>query len=340
MLMTSHARIVDIEYELPVHSLDNETLAREFPEWDVDKIFAKTGIGERHIIDENETASDLAYRACEKLFLKGDIQRDEIDALIYCTQSPDYVLPATACILQHRLQLPTTCAAFDFNQGCSGFIYGLGIAKGLIESGQCKNVLLVTAETYSRYIHPQDKSVRTLFGDAAAVTLLRATEGGPFLDRFRYGSDGSGAENLIVPIGGARRPSAENIEPPAYGDDSGNVRTDANLYMNGPAIFEFSMKRVPQLFASLFDDEVGVSDVDLFVFHQANHFMLDALRRRLKLPAEKFVSAFQHCGNTVSCTIPIALKESMDKGVLKPGDRVAAVGFGVGYSWGACVIRW
>lgn len=239
--MGAHARIVNIEYELPAHSLDNETLAREFPEWDVEKIFSKTGIGERRIIDKDETASDLAYRACEKLFLNGDIQRSEVDALIYCTQSPDYVLPATACILQHRLQLPTHCAAFDFNQGCSGYIYGLGIAKGLIESGQCRNVLLVTAETYSRYIHPQDKSVRTLFGDAAAVTLLSATEGGPFLERFRYGSDGSGAENLMVPIGGARRPSAENLQPAEYQDDGGSVRTDAHLYMNGPAIFEFSM---------------------------------------------------------------------------------------------------
>jgi 3-oxoacyl-[acyl-carrier-protein] synthase-3 len=338
--MTAHARILDIEYELPARSLDNETLAREFPEWDVDKIFAKTGIGERRIVDESETASDLAFRACEKLFLKGNVQRSDIDALIYCTQSPDYVLPATACILQHRLQLPTRCAAFDFNQGCSGFIYGLGIAKGLIESGQCRNVLLVTAETYSRYINPQDKSVRTLFGDAAAVTLLSAADGGPFLDRFRYGSDGAGAENLIVPIGGARRPAAHSPQPAEYRDDSGNVRTDANLYMNGPAIFEFSMTRVPQLFASLFDEELSQADIDLFVFHQANQFMLDALRRRLKLPVEKFVSEFQHCGNTVSCTIPIALKESMDKGAISEGTTIAAVGFGVGYSWGACLIRW
>ncbi|MBX8533755.1 ketoacyl-ACP synthase III [Pseudomonas cichorii] len=339
--MGTYARIAHIEYELPARSLDNEALARDFPEWDVDKIFQKTGINKRHIVDESETASDLAFRACEKLFHNTDIQRGDIDALIYCTQSPDYVLPATACILQHRLQLPTTCAAFDFNQGCSGYIYGLGIAKGLIESGQCRNVLLVTAETYSRYIHPQDKSVRTLFGDAAAVTLLTAAQqDGPFLERFRYGSDGAGAENLIVPIGGARRPFAKNPQPQAYGDDSGNVRTDANLYMNGPAIFEFSMTRVPQLFASLFDEEVGVPDIDLFVFHQANQFMLDALRRRLKLPAEKFAMAFQHCGNTVSCTIPIALKESVNKGALKQGDLVAAVGFGVGYSWGACLIRW
>lgn len=338
--MGLYARIAHIEYELPTRILDNQSLASDFPEWDVEKIFQKTGIAQRRIIDSSETASDLAFRACEKLFANSSVNRDDIDALIYCTQSPDYLLPATACILQHRLQLPVTCAAFDFNQGCSGYIYGLGIAKGLIESGQCKNILLVTAEAYSRYIHPQDKSVRTLFGDAAAATLVSSAADRPHLERFRYGSDGSGAENLIVPVGGARRPSSENRQLETRRDESGNVRTDADLYMNGPAIFEFSMTRVPQVFASLFDEQHGVADTDLFVFHQANQFMLDALRRRLRLPSEKFVTEFEHCGNTVSCTIPIALKEAQLKGALKPGSSVAAVGFGVGYSWGACLINW
>jgi 3-oxoacyl-[acyl-carrier-protein] synthase-3 len=339
--MASYARICEIEYELPERVLDNQMLADEFPEWDVDKIFQKTGISERRIVAEDETASDLAFRACEKLLAKSGTAREEIDCLIYCTQSPDYVLPATACILQHRLRLPQHCAAFDFNQGCSGFIYGLGLAKGFIESGQCKNVLLVTAETYSRYINPKDKSVRTLFGDAAAVTLIKACEEqAPYLDRFRYGSDGAGAENLIVPMGAARRPFAAEAVPVEYADDSGNVRSDANLYMNGSAIFEFSMTRVPALFASLFDEQFKVEDADLFVFHQANQFMLEALRRRLKLAPEKFISEFKHCGNTVSCSIPIALKESLEKGQIRPGSVITAIGFGVGYSWGGCVIRW
>jgi 3-oxoacyl-[acyl-carrier-protein] synthase-3 len=338
--MARYARISAIEYELPERLLDNQMLADEFPEWDVDKIFQKTGINERRIVADDETASDLAFRACEKLFASGAIAREDIDCLIYCTQSPDYMLPATACVLQHRLQLPQHCAAFDFNQGCSGFIYGLGLAKGFIESGQCKNVLLITAETYSRYINPKDKSVRTLFGDAAAVTLVRASDEGPWLDRFRYGSDGAGAQNLIVPMGAARRPLVAGELPAEYEDDSGNVRSDANLYMNGPAIFEFSMTRVPALFASLFDEQFSVDDSDLFVFHQANQFMLEALRRRLKLPPEKFITEFKHCGNTVSCSIPIALKESLVKGVVQPGSVITAVGFGVGYSWGACVIRW
>lgn len=338
--MSQYAKITAIEYVLPAQTLSNEDLAREFPEWDVDKIYSKTGINKRQIAGADESASDLAFQACEKLFTTLALDRSEIDFIILCTQSPDYFLPSTACVLQDRLGLSTQCGAFDYNQGCSGFIYGLGLAKGLIETGQAKNVLLVTAETYSKYIHPADKSVRTLFGDAAAVTLIQARNGGPYIDRFRYGTDGSGAKNLIVPIGGARHPSALNENPAAYEDGSGNVRTDANLYMNGSAVFEFSMTRIPQLFASMFDDEFTLEDVDLYAFHQANKFMLESLRRRIKLPAEKFISEFDHCGNTVSSSIPIALKASMEKGALTAGKTVIGIGFGVGYSWAGCVIRW
>ncbi|TAL79896.1 MAG: ketoacyl-ACP synthase III [Burkholderiaceae bacterium] len=339
--MGQYARIQAIEYELPVNTLSNEDLARAHPEWGVEKIFSKVGINTRHVIDADECASDLAFRACEKLFAGAAIERGQIDFLILCTQSPDYFLPATACVLQDRLGLSTTCGAFDFNQGCSGFIYGLGIAKGLIETGQARNVLLVTAETYSKYIHPGDKSVRTLFGDAAAATLISVTEAeSPFLDRFQYGTDGSGAPNLIVAAGGRRRPLEGRVKPAEYTDSSGNVRTDVNLYMNGSAIFEFAMSRVPQLFASLFDERLTMEAIDFFAFHQANKFMLDALRRRLHIPADKFITEFAHCGNTVSSTIPIALKEHHAKGHLREGNRVVAVGFGVGYSWGGCVIRW
>jgi 3-oxoacyl-[acyl-carrier-protein] synthase-3 len=338
--MNQFAKITAIEYVLPTNTLSNEDLAREFPEWDVDKIFGKTGINKRQIVSVDECASDLAFQACEKLLNAVEFDRSEIDFIILCTQSPDYLLPSTACVLQDRLGLPTNCGAFDYNQGCSGFIYGLGLAKGLIETGQARNVVLVTAETYSKYIHPADKSVRTLFGDAAAATLIQASEGGPYIERFRYGTDGSGAKNLIVPIGGARHPAALNKDPAIYSDDSGNARTDANLYMNGSAIFEFSMTRIPQLFASMFDDDFTLKDVDLFAFHQANKFMLDSLRRRIKLPVEKFISEFQHCGNTVSSSIPIALKVSQEKGILTDGKTVVGIGFGVGYSWAGCVIRW
>lgn len=338
--MIKHARIAAIEYELPANVLTNEDLAREYPTWGVEKIFSKTGINTRHIIDDDECASDLAVRACEKIFLNTAVQRSEIDFIILCTQSPDYFIPATACILQARLGLPVTCGAFDFNQGCSGFIYGLGIAKGLVETGQARNVLLVTAETYSRYIHPGDKSVRTLFGDAAAATLISASEEGLGLERFRYGTDGSGAKNLVVPVGGSRNPKKTGVIPVEHVDDSGNIRTDENLYMNGSAIFEFSMTRVPQLFDSLFDEDLGPGDIDFFVFHQANKFMLESLRRRISIPVEKYISEFENCGNTVSSSIPIALKSAHTKGKLKSGSRIVAIGFGVGYSWGGCIIHW
>lgn len=338
--MNEYAYIAAIEYELPKQLLTNEELACDYPAWGVDKIFSKTGINKRHIVDAEECASDLAYRACENIFINSKIARSEIDFLVLCTQSPDYFLPATACVLQHRLGLPTTCGAFDFNQGCSGFIYGLGIAKGLIETGQARNVLLVTAETYSKYIHPADKSVRTIFGDAAAATLISSRANDFGLERFRYGTDGSGAKNLIVPVGASRNSKDAGRSLTEYCDESGNLRTDANLYMNGAAIFEFSMMRIPQLVDSLFDDEFCRADVDFFVFHQANKFMLDSLRRRIKISTEKFVTEYEEVGNTVSSSIPIALKKHLEKGFLKKGSIIALVGFGVGYSWGGCIIKW
>ena len=339
--MIRYAKIKAIQYELPEKILSNADLAVEYPAWSIDKIYNKTGISNRHIVDDSECASDLAVRACNKIFFESEIERSEVDFIILCTQSPDFFLPATACTLQDRLGLPTTCGAFDFNQGCSGFIYGLGIAKGLIETGQARNILLVTAETYSRYIHPGDKSVRTLFGDAAAATLITSVETDmPGLDRFHYGTDGSGAKNLIVPVGASRNPLKPGRRIEEKSDECGNTRTDANLYMNGSAIFEFSMTRVPAIFEALFDEELNRDEIDLFAFHQANSFMLEALRKRLKLPKEKFITEFEHCGNTVSSSIPIALKEAQNKGLLGAGDKVAAVGFGVGYSWGSCIINW
>lgn len=336
-----YARVAHIEYQLPEQVVDNEALAKQFPDWSVDKIFSKTGIAKRHVAAEGECASDLAVAACNKLFDSGCIERGEIDFLLFCTQSPDHPLPATACLLQHRLGLKKSCGAFDFNQGCSGFVYGLGIAKGLIESGQARNVLLLTADTYSKYINPADKSVRTLFGDAAAATLISASEGDrELIGSFEYGTDGAGGGNLIVPAGGSRTCVSEESRAETF-DESGNRRSQCNLYMNGPAIFEFSMQSVPAVVNGVLARAgLGMEDVDVFALHQANRFMLDSLRKRLGVPKEKFLMRFEHCGNTVSCTIPIALKEAALSNDLKAGDKVMAVGFGVGYSWAGCLIRW
>ncbi|MGD0500281.1 MAG: ketoacyl-ACP synthase III [Bryobacteraceae bacterium] len=335
------AAIKAIEYYLPEQILSSAQLAAEFPEWSPEKIEAKTGITQRHIAAEGECSSDLACAAAGRLFASGACGPADIDYLLLCTQSPDYFLPTTACVLQDRLGLPTSAGALDFNLGCSGFVYGLGVAQGLIATGQAANVLLITAETYSKFIHPRDKSVRTIFGDAAAATLVSAVDAAePCLGPFVFGTDGSGAKNLIVPTGGMRR--ARTAESAATVEDKdGNWRSEDNLYMNGAEIFNFTLRAVPECVERLLAKAARrMEDVDLFVFHQANRFMLDHLRRKLKIPAERFPVAMEHCGNTVSSTIPIALKIARERGQLQAGRLVMAVGFGVGYSWGAGFIRW
>jgi 3-oxoacyl-[acyl-carrier-protein] synthase-3 len=335
------ATVAAIEYQLPARCLTNEQLAEEFPEWSVEKIEEKTGIAERWIAADDECASDLGTIAARKLLDSGACKPTDIDFILFCTQSPDHFLPTSACLMQERLGIPTSAGALDFNLGCSGFVYGLGLAKALIESGQATNVLLITAETYSKYIHPKDKSVRTLFGDAGAATLVRGKievdeQVGPFV----YGTDGCGGKNLMVPAGGMRQPAPPEGEV-AIADSDGNVRSSANLYMNGPEIFGFTLKVVPKVVSELLTRAgKDLGDIDLFVFHQANQYMLEHLRKKLKIPTEKFFVGMRHCGNTVSCTIPIALKQAAGEGHLKAGMTVMLVGFGVGYSWGGTLIRW
>jgi 3-oxoacyl-[acyl-carrier-protein] synthase-3 len=326
----SRAAIAAVEYHLPFKRLTNDDLAAEFPEWGAEKIAQKTGIQARHIAQADELSSDLAVEAARKLFAAGAARADEIDFLLLCTQTPDFALPTTACLLQHRLGLPTTVGALDFNLGCSGYVYGLSLAKGLIETGQARRVLLLTAETYSKLLDPADKTVRTIFGDAAAATLVVAEEGtapgsiGPFV----FGTDGAGGSNLVCHKGGFRGEAAE-------------AAGHAALWMNGPEMFNFTIKVVPDSVQRLLTMAgMKEDDVDLFVFHQANRYMLDYLRKKLGVPAEKFVVAMEESGNTVSCTIPIALHTAQREGRLRSGDRVMLLGFGVGYSWGATLIQW
>ncbi|GGK78177.1 3-oxoacyl-ACP synthase III family protein [Rufibacter glacialis] len=332
------ARAKYIEYYLPDHVLDNQQIAAEHPEWTIEKIAAKTGIFRRHIAAKDEFASDMAVRAALDLFSAHGIDPQSIDFILLCTQSPDYFLPTTACLVQDRLGLSKQCGALDFNLGCSGYIYGLGMAKGLIATKQAKNVLLITSETYTKFIHPSDKSNKTLFGDAAAATLVTGEEDGESLGgeilEFVYGTDGSGASSLIVKNGGARTNFVRNnlvegLEPD--GDD---------LYMDGGAIFEFTAFNVPKLVKdTLVKHELSMEEIDLFVFHQANQFMLNTIRKRAGIPEEKFFVYLEDCGNTVSSTIPIALREAMRQGRIKKGDKVLLAGFGVGLSMGATILQ-
>ena len=336
--MNQRAFIKGIATYLPETKLTNEDLALEYPDWDVAKIFEKTGFSVRSIASPNETAADLACKAAEKLFSKGICKREEVEFLMLCTQSPDFFLPPTACLLQTRLGLPSSCGALDFNLGCSGYVYGLSLAKGLIETGTVRNALLITSETYSKYINPSDRSVRTIFGDGAAATFISSTSSdleliGPFV----FGTDGSGAEQLIVREGAHRMPCGFlDKEKPAVKINS----PPRVLFMDGPEIFNFTLKTVPLAVKTLLE-KTGqtLESVDSFVFHQANRFMLDRLRKKIGIPEKKFCFNSEHYGNTVSATIPMALDLEIGKGTLKKGDTVMVVGFGVGLSWGAALLK-
>lgn len=322
----NQAVIVAVDYYLPEQVLSNHDLAQEFPEWTVDKIAEKTGIIERRIAADNECASDLGIKAAQKLFARGICKPEEIEFILFCSQSPDYFLPSSACIIQEKLGCSRHIGALDFNLGCSGFVYGLSLAKGLIESGQVKNVLLITADTYSKFIEPTDKTVKTIFGDGAAATLLNAvTQSKSGIAPVAYGTDGRGAKNLIV-AGGALRNREGSADP--------------YLRMQGSEIFNFTLQVVPNVVKeALAKAGLGFEQIDLFVFHQANAFMLEHLRKKLQVPVEKFYVAMAHCGNTVSSTIPIALCEAAKAGRLQNRRHVMVIGFGVGYSWAATVLN-
>lgn len=332
-----NAGIKAISYWLPEERLTNYQISSEHPEWSIEKISEKTGIYERGVAAVDVFVSDMAVFAAEKLFSEHKIDRNSIEFVLLCTQSPDYFLPTTACMVQHRLGIPTHAGALDFNLGCSGYVYGLALAKGLVESGISSNVLLITAETYSKFIHPLDKSNKTIFGDAAAATLI-TQDAELSIGAFELGTDGSGAENLIVRNGAVKHPQLTGSDEMSE-DSTQFVRNDNNLYMNGGEIFKFTAAKVPSLItATLAKNHETLGGVDYYVFHQANKYMLDFIRKKIGIPEEKFFIFLRSCGNTVSSTIPIALSELLKQNIVHPGQKILLAGFGVGYSWGACIL--
>ncbi|MGA2406158.1 MAG: ketoacyl-ACP synthase III [Bacteroidales bacterium] len=328
-------------YYLPEGHLTNEMINKDHPEWSVDKIASKTGIYSRSIAEENQFSSDLGVFAAQKLFAENNINPIDIDYILFCTQSPDYLLPTTACIIQDKLGIDKSTGALDFNLGCSGYVYGLGLAKALIVSAQAKKVLLITAETYSKFIHKLDRGNKTLFGDGASASLISVTSDSHLsatIGNFVFHTDGSGFDKLIVKNGGMKRRSL--IGTDILDEEGQFLRNDNNLYMDGKSIFEFTSFVVPPLIdKSLTQSGLVTNDIDLFIFHQANEFMLQTVRKRCKIPEEKFFIFIKNCGNTVSSTIPIALKEAQNQGRVTKGSRVLIAGFGVGLSAGISILE-
>lgn len=332
--MTKKACIKAVDYYLPKNILTNAQIAELFPQWSAEKVANKIGITERHISGDNETATDMAIKAAEKLFAANPELREAVDFIVLCSQSVDYKLPSSSCIIQNKLGLKTSCGAFDINLGCSGYEYGLAIAKSFIISGIATNVLLLTAETYTKYIHSDDKGNMTIFGDAATATIVSA-DGFAEIGDFVLGTDGSGADTLIVKTGGARNPkkNGRSVE-----SDNGSTQWEDNLYMDGSAIFNFTSDIVPIMVEQLLQKEgLSQDDIDLWIFHQANKYMINYLRKLMCIDKGKFFIFMEKVGNTVSSTIPIAITEAKRQNRLH--GNILLAGFGVGLSWGATVLH-
>jgi len=324
-----YASIGPIAVYLPPRIETNAQLAKLFPKWNMEAIASKTGIMQRHIAEPDVCASDLGVEACQKLFAEHSIDPQSIDMLLLCTQTPDYPLPTTACLMQDRLGLRTSCGALDFNLGCSGFVYGLAMADGMIRTGACKRVLLVTAETYSRYIHEEDRSLRTIFGDGAAATLIDAAEQ-PTLQGFQFGTDGSGANTLLATRGGARNED-QAIKP------RHRKRWKSDLYMDGPSLMNFTVGQIPGLVEQILEEsKIAKPEINRFLFHQATRKMLEHLQTAMSVDEVRLPIRLENCGNTVSSTIPILINDLRESGELPPGSKNMIVGFGVGWSWGGC----
>jgi 3-oxoacyl-[acyl-carrier-protein] synthase-3 len=340
--MANQSYIKAISYYLPENILTNEKLKNTHPDWNVDEMEQYTGVKTRYISAEDEYASDMAEKAARKLFDEHSVHPSEIDFLILCTQTTDYIAPATACVLQDKLGLSKNSGAFDFNLGCTGFVYGLSLAKGLIESNSAKNILLITTENISKYIHPLDKSTLFLFGDAAAATLISTNEQADNvgIGNFSFGTDGAGADKIFLKYGSPRNPLSK-ANPVDSLDKFGNFLNETKFYMNGTAVFNFSISTVPKHIQELLlKEHVKVSDIDYFILHQANKLILETIRKKLGVSEDKFIINIDKYGNTVASSIPIALSDAIHNKVIKKGDKILLSAFGVGYSWASVILTY
>jgi len=333
------AEIRGIAYKLPDLVVTNEMLGAENPTWDMSRVESRTGVAARHIARDDETAFDLACRACDSLFEEHPEAREQVDAILFCTQSGDYVMPPNACLLHEYLGLPEDVFATDFNLACSGFVYGLGLAQSLLASGIATNVLLINADTYSKYINRGDRSARALFGDGAAATWLAASDSGRGLIAIRCATSGKDHRKFIIPAGGCRLPRTLDTAV-EQADSSGNLRSLENIHMDGAGVLSVLNATAPrQIRALLESNQMTLDDIDMFVFHQASKMALDSLNARLRIPADKSFSNLRGVGNTVSASIPIAIRDAIDLGRIRAGDRVLVSAIGVGMSWATAIME-
>lgn len=331
--------IKEIEYYLPETIIENKALQEIYPSWNLEKVAEKSGVFKRHIAKEDETAFDLALKAIEKLFLEGTTKIEDIQGIIFCTQSPDYIMPSNSFLIHKHFKFSESAWCFDYNLACSGFVYGLAIARGMIETGMAKNVLLITADTYSKYINPGDRSTRVLFGDGAAATIISKSDEQGIID-IDLASSGKEYSSFYIPAGGNRSPKTD-LTKVENEDRSGNINSLEHINMNGFAVWKFISHTVPiQIKELLAKNNLTADDIDFFGFHQASKLTLDSLIKALKIEHKDIFTNLEEIGNTVSASIPIALKCAEKQGKLKRNDLILLSGFGVGLSWGSLIMKY
>jgi 3-oxoacyl-[acyl-carrier-protein] synthase-3 len=325
-----------VSYLLAPNCITNEDLAKRFPEYTPEKIFKNTGIKKRFAVDEETLSSDFATACGEKFFQEFPVKKEDIDFLIFCTECPDYVAPATSCIIQHKLGLPISVGTMDLSFGCSGYSYGLSMAKALVESRMAQNVLFVTADIPTEFLPPNNTLLNLLFSDGASANLISLERTGRQLTNFVFGTDGSGERNLMIKNSAFKEAKSADW----YNDSENSNLPVGRMEMNGEAIFRFSLERVPELVKEILQkNNCKFGEIDLFVFHQASRIILKSLQRKLNIPEEKFFTNLADVGNTVSASIPIALVEAEKQRKIKPSMKILIAGFGVGYSWSGTILK-
>lgn len=320
----------NIAIYFPDKILTNDDLAQKF-NVPAEQIFKSVGIRQRHVSKQDELASDMGIRAAEILFERWAEPKEKVDLMIFCSVCFDYTAPATSCLMQSRIGLSEKTACIDLPYGCSGYVYGLAMAKSFISSGMASTILFITSDTLTKTIDRENLELRSIFSDVASATLI-TKENYRSIGEFVFGTDGSGGLDVHISKSAFRQPVDQELL------DAG--LPNGKFVMEGMKVFNFGLRVVPKLIAdTLQKNQLTMDDIDLFIFHQPSRFLLDVLRKKINIPEQKFFINIEEHGNTSSTSIPLALKDALDQGKLKAGMTVLIAGFGVGYSWAATIMK-
>ncbi len=321
---------------VPVQVIDNYKYTEFFPAGQVKDVVDKVGIYERRFADAETCSSDLCFAAAEKLITDNNIDKSEIDLLVFISQTPDYRMPATSCILQHRLGLSSSCIAFDITLGCSAFSYGLSVVYSMMEKGMVRKALLLDGETRSKVYSPKDRRSAFLFGDGGVAALIEKDEkyGESF---FSLNTDGSRSDLIMIPAGGYRYPSSVETLKEKVVDEYGNIRSDEQGYMKGGDVFNFVIREIPRDIKKILAyADMSAEDMDFIVFHQSNNFINSYIAKKMKFDTAKIPSTIGKYGNTSSVSVPLTIVDQL-KNKLNGEKQILTTAFGVGMTWATAI---